>query len=96
MEFRQCSVSGIKYEEVGGVLCTQSDIPGVAPTPLAKFPVSVSLHSIKFQLLLNSHSVPFHPIGGFDQVSSSPCALPFTPRRQTSQLQLRKLQRDRK
>ena len=40
MQFRQCTVGGNKYIEVGGLLCKKPDIPGVEPAPLPKLDVS--------------------------------------------------------
>ncbi|XP_013415921.1 probable phospholipid-transporting ATPase IF [Lingula anatina] len=35
MQFRQCSVNGTKYIEVGGLVCEKPDIPGVQPQPVS-------------------------------------------------------------
>ena len=39
MQFRQCSVNGIKLIEVDGVLCVQPDIPNVQPAPISNITV---------------------------------------------------------
>ena len=40
MQFRQCSVAGVKYVECEDKLCLVPDTPGVQPTPLPSIPVS--------------------------------------------------------
>ncbi|XP_064638514.1 phospholipid-transporting ATPase IF-like isoform X2 [Lineus longissimus] len=37
MQFRQCSINGVRYIEHGGMLCERPDIPGVQPQPVHKF-----------------------------------------------------------
>jgi len=39
MQFRQCSVDGVVYVQVDEDLCVQSDVPGVASTPLSSLTV---------------------------------------------------------
>ena len=39
MQFRRCSINGVKYEEVGGLLCECSPL-GAQPSPVAVFSVS--------------------------------------------------------
>ena len=40
MQFRQCSVGGTRYIEVGGMLCVAPDIPDVQPQPIHILTVS--------------------------------------------------------
>ena len=40
MQFRQCSINGVKYEEVGGLLCECSSL-GAQPAPVVVFNVSI-------------------------------------------------------
>lgn len=42
MQFRKCSINGIKYEEVGGLLCEVS-ASGSQPSPVAEFSVSYDM-----------------------------------------------------
>lgn len=43
MQFRQCTVNAVKYEDVGGVLCFQSTSPTIEPQRVARLPVSCIL-----------------------------------------------------
>ncbi len=40
MQFRQCSVNGVKLVDVNGTLCVQPDIPNVQPAPVSHITVS--------------------------------------------------------
>ena len=58
MKFRQCSVSGVKYEEVKGKLCFKAAQEGDAPSPVQNmkvnngFCVKIDHESAKFYRLL--------------------------------------------
>ena len=53
MQFRQCSVNGIKLVDIGGVLCVQPDIPNVQPAPISTITVSIFESIVALLLMLN-------------------------------------------
>ena len=57
MNFRECSIAGVKYIEVGGMLCVRPDIDGVQPSPTPKLTVSICLPTdslLSFGIMANS------------------------------------------
>lgn len=45
MQFRQCSIKGVRYIDMGGMLCTKPDVPDVQAPPVHQLTVSFHEYS---------------------------------------------------
>ena len=66
MQFRQCSVNGIKLVDIGGVLCVQPDIPNVQPAPISTVTVSVLESVVAFTFNAESRQISQFCSNGLD------------------------------